>query len=158
MFAGYKNLLYICSIIHNQKQNKMEKKFVIQCATTKHYFACFPKSYSWKDDFLLSSFYDSEEEAKEFIERENKFGAFIGKSLNILAVEEIKFEEIFPISLEEELDNPNWDVNENHPDYETKYRWSWLTYASRYKEVWHTFSQREKRMIAHFAGTTQGWF
>ena len=143
-------------IIHKQKQNKIKKKFGIQCATTKKYFACL-KTYSWKDDFLLSSFYDSEEEAKEFI-KQDKFGAFIGKSLNILAVEEIKFEEIFPISLEEELDNPNWDVNENHPDYETKYRRSWLTYAYRYKEVWHTFSQREKRMIAHFAGATQGWF
>ena len=73
-----------CAIIHKQKQNKMKKKFVIQCATTKKYFVGFSKFCDW-DDFLAPVFFDSEKKAEEFIEN-NMFGDFNGKYIIILKV------------------------------------------------------------------------
>ena len=81
-FGGF--VVYLC--INSSKQNKMKKKFVIQCANTKKYFYGIWDFFNWTDNFLESTFFDSEKEAEEFIEHEDKYGDFSGKYLIILKV------------------------------------------------------------------------
>jgi hypothetical protein len=60
--------VYICLIIHN-KAKKMEKKYVVKDFETQAYYC--GEAYGWTKEPYLVYYFDSVEDAKSFINREN---------------------------------------------------------------------------------------